>query len=75
MLLKYEGAVVPIDAMRMTDKTPQVALTSVADGREADVEIAWDAEIRRRLETLNGGDATVHSADGVHAVARKFCDR
>ena len=47
-------------------------LASLQDDAESGVDAAWDAEIKRRLEQVNNGTATLIPAEEVHAQARRL---
>ena len=53
----------------------EVLLASLPDGTDAEVEAAWDAEIRRRVEAVKAGTVTLVPAEEVHAAARKLYER
>ena len=42
--------------------------------QDPDVEAAWEREIRRRVEMVESGEATVIPAEDVFAEARRLID-
>lgn len=47
-------------------------LASLQNDSEAEVDTAWDMEIKRRLEQVSDGTAKLIAADEVHAQARRL---
>lgn len=47
-------------------------LASLQDEAEPGVDAAWDVEIKRRLEQIKDGTATLVSSEEVHAQARRL---
>ena len=50
----------------------QILLLSLHDGLAADVEAAWDEELRTRLANYERGEATLTSAEAVFAEAHRL---
>lgn len=61
----------PEDRSRLAD----VLLASLPEETDAEVEAAWDGEIKRRVDQINAGTAHVVPAEEVHAAARKIYQR
>jgi putative addiction module component (TIGR02574 family) len=59
------------DRSRLAD----LLLASLPEGADAEVEAAWDAEIRRRVDEANAGVALLVPSQEVHAAARKIYQR
>jgi putative addiction module component (TIGR02574 family) len=50
-------------------------LASLPEGVDADVDAAWDAEIRRRVDEVSAGTADLVASHDVHAAARAIYQR
>jgi putative addiction module component (TIGR02574 family) len=61
-------ALPPEDRARLAEEL----LASLQDEPESEADAAWDIEIRRRVEQVKSGTATLVSAEAVHAQARQF---
>ena len=61
----------PEDRTRLAD----LLLASLLEEEDAEVETAWDHEIRRRVDAVDSGTARLVSAAEVHVQARKIYQR
>ena len=66
-------------AMTLSDedrvRLVELVLASLPEDAEAEVEAAWDNEIRRRVAEVHAGTAVLVSSEEVHAEARKIYQR
>ena len=53
----------------------ELLLASLPEESDAEVDAAWDDEIRRRVDEVNASTARLVPADEVHAAARKIYQR
>ncbi|HEX7890739.1 MAG TPA: addiction module protein [Ramlibacter sp.] len=58
----------PEDRVRLVE----ILLDSLHDESVAEVEVAWEQEIRRRVEAFESGDVETHAAEDVFAEARRI---
>ena len=59
------------DRSRLVD----LVLASLPEDPDAEVEAAWDKEIRRRVDEVQAGRAVLFTSEDVHAAARKIYQR
>ena len=64
-------ALSPEDRARLAD----LLLASLPDAEDAEVDAAWDRELKRRLDSIETGTARLAPAEEVHAEARRIYGR
>ena len=67
-LLERARSLGPDDRVRLVE----LLLDSLHDEPVADVEAAWEKEIRRRIEAFERGEVKTYAAEDVFAEARRI---
>lgn len=77
MSVSVEELAAQASRLSQEDRThlADLLFASLPDSEEAEVDMAWDEEIQKRVDAVKSGTARTVPSEDVHAQARKIYQR